>query len=84
MGLRRKRIAKNDAEDFLLSLRDLHLRFVEPPAPDEILTLADDHGLTFYDASYLDLALRAHLPLASLDRDLVRAAERAGLRLFQP
>ena len=36
--------------------------------------LARRHGLTAYDASYLELAIRAQLPLATLDRRLGQAA----------
>lgn len=39
------------------------------------LKLAQRHGLTLYDAAYLDLAKRRALPLATLDTDLRRAAE---------
>ncbi len=38
------------------------------------LGLADRFKLTVYDAAYLELSLRRSLPLASLDRDLCRAA----------
>jgi len=40
------------------------------------LILAERHGLTVYDAAYLEVALRHGLPLATLDQDL-RAAARA-------
>ncbi len=50
----------------------------------ETLELARRHGLSSYDASYLELALRRRLPLATLDQDLVKAARRAGVRRFQP
>lgn len=43
--------------------------------------LARTHGLTAYDASYLELALRRSLPLATLDRNLANAAERSGVPL---
>jgi predicted nucleic acid-binding protein len=43
------------------------------------LELADQHELTVYNAVYLELAIRRHLPLASLDRDLLEAGRRAGL-----
>ena len=46
--------------------------------------LADRHGLTVYDAAYLDLALREGLPLASLDNALCKAAGNSGGALFQP
>lgn len=40
------------------------------------LLLAERHGLSVYNASYLELAQRLRLPLATLDREL-RAACRA-------
>jgi predicted nucleic acid-binding protein len=43
--------------------------------------LAAGRGLTVYDACYLELALRLGLPLASLDRDLHKAAAAAGVTL---
>ena len=39
-----------------------------------ISNLADRNGLTAYDAAYLELAIRMHLPLATLDGDLAEAA----------
>jgi predicted nucleic acid-binding protein len=44
--------------------------------------LARDHGLTAYDASYLDLALRTGSVLATRDAELQRAAPQAGVTLF--
>ncbi len=41
--------------------------------------LAATERLTVYDASYLELAIRLALPLASKDRDLVAAAQRRGV-----
>jgi predicted nucleic acid-binding protein len=46
------------------------------------LNLAEAHGLTLYDASYLELALRLALPLASLDKKLRQAAEVNGVELL--
>jgi predicted nucleic acid-binding protein len=40
------------------------------------LSLADTHALTLYDATYLELAQRRRLPLATLDRALADAAKR--------
>jgi predicted nucleic acid-binding protein len=45
----------------------------------ETLQLGRRYRLSSYDASYLELALRAALPLATLDEDLRRAAEKAGV-----
>lgn len=45
-------------------------------------SLAESHHLSIYDATYLELALRRGLPLATLDRDLQRAAKANGVRLL--
>jgi predicted nucleic acid-binding protein len=46
------------------------------------LGLADTHRLTLYDATYLELALRLSMPLATLDDDLRNAAQREGVPLL--
>jgi predicted nucleic acid-binding protein len=46
------------------------------------LQLARRYKLSAYDASYLELALRLGLPLATLDEDLQKAAKRAGVKRF--
>ena len=48
---------------------------------DRTLRLARTEGLTSYDASYLELALRLDADLAPLDRQLVAAAKRNSVRL---
>lgn len=52
--------------------------------PDErmVLKLARTHGLSVYDASYLELALRAEIPLATLDTQLATAAFAEGAALI--
>jgi predicted nucleic acid-binding protein len=40
-------------------------------AADRILTLSRENGLTYYDASYLELTLRFQAPLKSYDTHLV-------------
>lgn len=84
MGLRRNRITRNDADEFLDSIADLRIGLVDPLSYDGVFALADRYGLTLYDAAYLDLAIRDDLPIASLDTQLVQAAERSGVKLFQP
>jgi len=46
------------------------------------LHLARRYGLSAYDASYLELALRLSMPLATLDEDLQKAAKKAGVKKF--
>ncbi len=42
----------------------------------EIFALARKHNLSSYDASYLDLAMRKGLPIATLDKNVLAAAKR--------
>jgi predicted nucleic acid-binding protein len=44
--------------------------------------LAERFRLTVYDAVYLELAQRRHLPLASLEQDLRKAAAAVGVTLL--
>ena len=77
-------IDKTASENFLSTLQLapvlIDLATAENAFKDT-LTLARNHRLTPYDAAYLELALRLSAPLATLDKDLRRAAERAGVLL---
>ena len=84
MALRRGRVSKPDSAQFLASLNELNVRLCQPESYDAVFSLAQEHGLTVYDAAYLDLAIQERLMLASLDSQLVRAAQKAGIQLFQP
>lgn len=46
---------------------------------DDCSALARQFRLTAYDAAYLELALRLHAPLITLDRQLRAAAAQAGV-----
>ena len=46
------------------------------------LPLAEKTQLSVYDASYLELAIRLNVPLASADGKLCDAAKRAGVPLI--
>ena len=48
----------------------------------EGLALARLHGLTSYDAAYLELAIRKGLALATRDRALIAAARKAGVAVL--
>src|SRR5271157_6315358 len=77
IGLRRKRIQPGRPELFWDALAVLPITVEPPLSPLQakmILALCAQHGLTVYDATYLELAKRKGLPLATLDRDLIQAA----------
>jgi predicted nucleic acid-binding protein len=48
----------------------------------QLFSTARDFRLSAYDAVYLDTARRARLPLATLDKQLLAAAQQAGLHVF--
>ena len=51
-------------------------------ALSDTLQLARRYRISAYDASYLELALRRGVPLATLDDDLQKAAKKAGVKKF--
>lgn len=77
VAVRRERLDAAEAARFSRLLLALPIA-VEPAERgrplDAALRLAQRHGLSVYDASYLDLALRYRIPLATRDRSLARAA----------
>src|SRR5688500_9642194 len=80
---RRKRIAADDIPQLLQDLRVFPTESDGIPAFETVTNAAKTavlHGLTVYDAAYLDLAIRRRLPLATLDDDLKRAAKKARVR----
>ena len=51
-------------------------------ALSDTLQIARRYRLSSYDASYLELAMREGLPLATLDENLRKAAAKAGVKRF--
>ncbi len=85
MAEKHKRIVAPDAAQFLALLRILDIRADHETAPrtfDHLLPLCRAHHLTTYDAAYLDLAMRLQLPLATLDKDLRKAAKKLQVDLL--
>lgn len=86
VGEVRRRISKQLVRSFLDDLAMLPIVLEQSPAGivfDRIQQLSREHGLTAYDAAYLDLALEQGLPLATVDKDLVRACKKAHARLLE-
>lgn len=82
---RRRRLKKSDSTRILELVRKLPIRVDQESSRrvfDDVLALAREHGLSAYDASYLDLAMRSGLPLATQDRSLTRAAKKCGVHMF--
>lgn len=74
---RRRRITQARAVEFLGILGELDIR-ADADLPGrafrDVLPIAREQRLTTYDATYLELAMRLGLPLATKDTALIRAA----------
>ena len=84
---RRGRLKEADSTRFLELLGALPIEVdSETPARafGAILSLGREHGLSSYDAAYLELAMRESVPVASLDQPLRLAAEGSGVSLLRP
>ncbi len=81
---RRKRISR---EAYVSALRDFDMvpmRYDNDSprlAVSRVAGIAEKHGLSIYDAAYLELAERKRLPLATLDARLATAASSCSLSL---
>jgi predicted nucleic acid-binding protein len=82
MGVRRKRVPASFPRDAIELLDALPISFDTDGAELAWTTsmhLAIAYGLTLYDATYLELAVRLGAPLATFDKGLARAAAQAGV-----
>ncbi len=79
---RRKRLTAATVDNFLRWMKRLNFSIDRSPEEKDVIQLARRHGLTIYDASYLELALREAVPLATLDKQLAAAAQREGVVLI--
>ncbi len=84
-GERRQRVTEATASRFVDLLSRLRIR-LDPVSGElsvgRLFALAREFSLSAYDASYLELATRRVLPLATLDKKLLSAAQSFGLRSF--
>ncbi len=83
---RRKRLTQMDTVRFISLLSQLPI-FVEREWLDnrmeELLAVGRANNLSSYDASYLYLAMRKGLPIATLDKKLVAAARAVEVSLVE-
>lgn len=80
MALRRGRIEKSDLTWIYAEIKNLDIRVLnDEQSPEVLVQIAQDSGLTGYDAAYLELALRFNAKLATNDSQLKAAATKAGL-----
>jgi len=81
---RQKRLSESDSIRFLTLLSQLPIvvEHERPETMQELLALGRTNNLSSYDASYLNLAMKKGLPLATLDNKLIQAAARVNVSLL--
>ena len=83
---RRQRVSLAQVTRILETLRTLPIEVDDQPLTNvwgSTMLLARNHDLSIYDASYLDLAVRRGIGLATQDRRLRDAAARLGARFVE-
>jgi predicted nucleic acid-binding protein len=86
VGERKKRLNQPEIQSFTTLLENLSIVQDAQAISDNIrsvLPLAPAHGLSAYDAAYLELSIRHSSPLATLDGNLRKAAKDSGVKLFE-
>lgn len=77
---KRGRVVAQAAREVVDRIESLPIEFdSQTPPPSTVLSLALRFDLTTCDASYLELALREQLPIATQDEALAEAAWAAGV-----
>lgn len=78
---RRKLLGSHDVDRVAARVIALGIAIDTDVPLRELIGLSRSHGLSCYDAAYLELAIRRGIPLATRDDGLARAARGAGLLL---
>ena len=78
---RKGRLTQEDTAAAVQAIDALGVHLDQAPDSDSLLRLARTHGLTAYDAMYLELSIRQQRPLATFDRRLSAAAQAEGIPL---
>ena len=84
IGERQKRLSPADVNRFLQLVSQLSVETDDQTARralTETIALARAHSLSSYDASYLELAIREGMPIATLDHGIRKAARALGVRV---
>lgn len=79
---RRGRLPAGMADQIVEAIDGLGLQLDTGSSSAVVMDLARRHGLTAYDALYLETALRHGGTLASLDKALLKAAAAEGLQVL--
>lgn len=82
---KRDELTTGEIETFLLQLEALPI-ITDPSTHSQVFNhtihIAQCYKLSSYDAAYLELAIREGLPIATLDKNLKKAAQKASVEIY--
>ena len=84
---RRRKLTVEEGAELIDALSDMSMDVVAEPlgrSLTELAVFARPHQLLSYDAAYLEVAVRQHLPLVTMDRNLQLAAQRLHVEQLWP
>jgi len=81
-ALKRKRVTLHQALQAIAIYHQIPIRFVDVELKDS-LRIAAERNIYSYDAYLIRCALRYNAPLISLDRNLLRVAQEAGVKVIE-
>jgi predicted nucleic acid-binding protein len=85
MAERRNRITEAQGRRFAQLLESLPIHILDSHLKslwNNAIVVAREHGLSVYDGTYLDLAMREGIPLATRDKALRKAAKKLGIGIL--
>jgi predicted nucleic acid-binding protein len=78
-------IGESTTVEFITRLNQLPIK-IDVYSPQDtqlrVASLSREFNLSGYDAQYLELAVRLGLPIASLDKDLIKSAKKKAVNLY--
>ena len=85
MAERRNRITEAQGRRFTQLLESLPIHILDSHLKslwNNAIVVAREHDLSVYDGTYLDLAMREGIPLATRDKALRKAAKKLGIGIL--
>ena len=82
---KRSDISLGEIEGFISQLENLPIQtdpLTAQQSFNRTLALGRAYNLSSYDAAYLELAIREAIALATLDKNLVKAAKKSGVHIY--
>ena len=84
VSVRKNKLTVSDVHGLMNDIQLLPIEFDKPTTENmsNIFHIANEYKLSAYDAAYIELALRANIPIASFDKEIVKVSGQLGIKIF--